>query len=131
MKVLIKENKLFNPIYQYIDDTYDLSTIDYFHPTTWNDDEHDDKENPYIREYFYKDYIGDYDENGIAFIYIEKKYYNDSPSDSSWKSNAPTLIVGGHEYQLFSSMFGSYWKEPMIKWFEDKFGLPVKTITID
>jgi hypothetical protein len=28
-------------------------------------------------------------------------------------------------------MFGNYWKEPMKEWFENKFHLPVTTVTDD
>ena len=75
MEYIITESKLFNAIYQYIDESYDVDKIDYFNPTTWNGDEHDDKENPYITEFFNPEYDGDYDENGMLFIYIVKEYY--------------------------------------------------------
>ena len=129
MKVLITENRLHNAIYQYIDDTFDINNIDYFHPETWNDDEYEDEENPYIREYFYHIYQGDYDKDGIAFVYIEKEYYKDDPSTKSFREQSPILIV--NDWENLTSTFGNHWIEPMKEWFEDKFGLPVKTITAD
>ena len=129
MKVLITENKLHNAIYQYIDDTFDISNIDYFHPETWNDDEYEDEENPYIREYFYHIYQGDYDKDGTPFVYIEKEYYKDEPSNKSFREQSPILIV--NDWENLTSTFGNHWIEPMKEWFEDNFGLPVKTITAD
>ena len=129
MEYIITESKLFNAIYQYIDESYDVDKIDYFNPTTWNDDEHDDKENPYITEFFNPEYDGDYDENGMLFIYIVKEYYSDEPSRQSFINQTPILIV--NDYGTLETMFGEYWKGPFKKWFENKFELPVKTIVSD
>ena len=129
MKILITENKLSGAIYNYIEDTFDVSNIDYFHPTTWNDDEYDDEENPYIREYFYHIYEGNYDEDGVAFVYIEEEYYSDDESTNSFREKAPILIV--NDYEKLTNMFGNYWIEPMKEWFKDNFDLPVKTIVPD
>ena len=129
MKVLITKNKVYDSIYNYIEDTFDVSNIDYFHPTTWNDDEYDDEENPYIREYFYHIYEGDYDENGMAFIYIQKEYYVEKHSNMSFINQSPILIVT--DYEKLTRMFGNRWIEPMKVWFKNNFKLPVKTIVND
>ena len=129
MKILITENKLYRTIYNYLEDTFDVSNIDYFHPTTWNDDEYDDEENPHIREFFYHTYEGHYDEDGVAFVYIQKEYYSDEPSNQSFIKQSPILIVNG--YDELTKKFGKYWKEPMKQWFEDNYNLPVKTIVAD
>jgi hypothetical protein len=129
MEYIITESKLFNAIYQYIDGSYDVDKIDYFNPTTWNDDEHDDKENPHIIEFYNKEYDGDYDENGMLFVYIVKEYYKDEPSSQSFIKQTPILIV--NDYEKLDTMFGEYWKDPFKKWFENKFELPVKTIVAD
>jgi hypothetical protein len=129
MKILITEGKLFDSIYKYIDDMFDVSNIGYFHPTTWDDNEYDDEENPYIREYFYHIYSGDYDQDGVVFEYIEKEYYKDEPFNKSFREQSPILIV--YSWETLTNIFGNHWMEPMKKWFENKFGLPVKTITAD
>jgi hypothetical protein len=126
MKVLITENKLFNALYNYLNDSYDVSKIDFFNPTTFDEDEWEDTENPYITEFYNKDYVGDYDENGILFVYIVNEYYNDEPSNESFKKQTPILIV--NDYGKLTTMFGERWKDPLKKWFEDNYGLPVKTI---
>jgi hypothetical protein len=129
MEYVIKESKLFNAIYQYIDGSYDVDKIDFFNPTTFDEDEGTDIENPHIIEFYNKEYDGDYDENGMLFVYIVKEYYKDEPSSKSFINQTPILIV--NNYETLESMFGEYWKSPFKKWFENKFELPVKTIVSD
>jgi hypothetical protein len=129
MEYVIKESKLFNAIYQYIDGSYDVDKIDFFNPTTFDEDEGTDIENPHIIEFYNKEYDGDYDENGMLFVYIVKEYYKDKHSNQSFRNQTPILIV--NNYETLESMFGEYWKSPFKKWFENKFELPVKTIVSD
>lgn len=128
MKYIITESKLFNAIYQYIDRSYDVDEIDFFNPKTYDEDEGIDIENPHIIEFYNKEYDGDYDENGMLFIYIVKEYYKDEPSSQPFINQTPILIV--NNYSDLDSLFGNYWKEPFKEWFENKFKLPVKTIEI-
>ena len=129
MEYVIKESKLFNFIYQYIDGSYDVDKIDFFNPETYDEDEETDTENPHIIEFYNKEYDGDYDENGMLFVYIVKEYYKDEPSSQSFINQTPILIV--NDYGTLDSMFGEYWKDPFKKWFKNKFELPVKTIVAD
>ena len=129
MEYIITESKLFNAIYQYIDGSYDVDKIDFFNPETYDEDWEKDTENPHIIEFYNKEYDGDYDENGMLFVYIVKEYYKDEPSSKSFINQTPILIV--NDYGTLESMFGEYWKEPFKKWFKNKFKLPVKTIVAD
>jgi hypothetical protein len=129
MEYIIKESKLFNAIYQYIDGSYDVDKIDFFNPETYDEDWGKDTENPHIIEFYNKEYDGDYDENGMLFVHIVKEYYKDEPSRKSFINQTPILIV--NDYGTLESMFGEYWKEPFKKWFKNKFKLPVKTIVAD
>jgi hypothetical protein len=129
MEYVIKESKLFNAIYKYIDGSYDVDKIDFFNPETYDEDEGTDIENPHIIEFYNKEYDGDYDENGMLFVYIVKEYYKDEPSSQSFINQTPILIV--NDYGTLDSMFGEYWKDPFKKWFKNKFELPVKTIVAD
>ena len=126
MKILITENRLYYAIYNYIDDTFYYPNLVTLHPDVWDDDEMDDVENPYITN-FYDD---DTSTNPI-FSYYSDEYYGDEPSSQSWKQNAPILEVNGDDWQTLTNMFGGRWKEPMKVWFEDKFKLPVKTVTVE
>jgi hypothetical protein len=129
MEYIITESKLFNAIYKYIDGSYDVDKIDFFNPETYDEDEGTDIENPHIIEFYNKEYDGDYDENGMLFVYIVKEYYKDEPSSQSFINQTPILIV--NDYGTLDSMFGEYWKDPFKKWFKNKFELPVKTIVAD
>ena len=129
MEYVIKESKLFNAIYKYIDGSYDVDKIDFFNPETYDEDKEKDTENPHIIEFYNKEYDGDYDENGMLFVYIVKEYYKDEPSSQSFINQTPILIV--NDYGTLDSMFGEYWKDPFKKWFKNKFELPVKTIVAD
>jgi hypothetical protein len=126
MKVLITENKLFDAMYNYIDETFDLSDLTTLHPDVWDDNEMEDVENPYITNF----YDGEYSDNPI-FSYFSDEYYGDEPTSQSWKQKSPMLEVNGYDWQNLTSMFGSHWIEPMKKWFEDKFNLPIKTVTVE
>ena len=130
MKIIITENKLYKSIYNYIDNFYDTSNIGRFNPKTDDEiGEWGDKENPYITEFYYYEFDGDYDENGVVFIHIEKEYYEEKHSNMSFRNQSPILIVS--DYGSFTDMFDDYWKEPMKQWFEDNYNLPVKTIVAD
>jgi hypothetical protein len=129
MNIQINESKLYRTIYQYIDGSYDVDKIDFFNPETYDEDEGTDIENPHIIEFYNKEYDGDYDENGMLFVYIVKEYYKDEPSSQSFINQTPILIV--NDYGTLDSMFGEYWKDPFKKWFKNKFELPVKTIVAD
>ena len=129
MEYVIKESKLFNAIYKYIDGSYDVDKIDFFNPETYDEDKEKDTENPHIIEFYNKEYDGDYDENGMLFVHIVKEYYKDEPSSQSFINQTPILIV--NDYGTLDSMFGEYWKDPFKKWFKNKFELPVKTIVAD
>jgi hypothetical protein len=106
-----------------------VDKIDFFNPETYDEDKEKDTENPHIIEFYNKEYDGDYDENGMLFVYIVKEYYGDQPSSQSFIKQTPILIV--NDYGKLETMFGEYWKDPFKKWFENKFELPVKTIVAD
>jgi hypothetical protein len=128
MKILITENKLYRTIYNYIEDTFDISNLEPSHPEVWDDEEMSEIENPYITDFYY-DTWGE-DEKWV-FSYYSYEYYSNEPSSNPLKDKSPILSVNGHDWQNLSSMFGNYWKDPMKKWFEDNYKLPVKTIVAD
>ena len=130
MKILIKENRLFNTIYKYIDGMIDTDDIN----RTYGRDEDEDgyygadmeNENFLI---FYKGDWNDEDDSDVIFYYFTKDYYDEEPSGKPrFKDSAPILDVLEEYGKELDSLFGKYWREPMKKWFEDNFKLPVKTI---
>ena len=125
MKIVITENKVFNVIYRYINNIIDTSDIDWVYGPN-EDEDYPDNENFLI---FYKGgtWAGE-DYSDIVFYYFTADYYSDEPSGNLFKEASPILDVLEKYGEKLDSMFGKHWREPMKKWFEDKFNLPVKTI---
>jgi hypothetical protein len=129
MKVLITENKLFDSIYSYIDGDFNKDDINWVYGLNDVNDEYSEiKENKHLLIFFKGDWESEEDSN-VIFYYLEVEYYSDEPSSKPFKDNAPILDVTGEYSEHLDSMFGNYWKEPMKKWFQDNFNLPVKTVT--
>jgi hypothetical protein len=66
------------------------------------------------------------------FIWTGKEYY-DRPYNSSlfdkWRELAPIVeIVAYEKVDVLNNMFGDLWRPIFIKWFEDLFSLPIKTL---
>ena len=56
-------------------------------------------------------------------------YDENDPSHKPFRNQAPILeVIGEHAIHL-DTMFDNHWEEPMKKWFQDNFNLPVKTIS--
>jgi len=126
MKIIITENKLFNSITKYLENTYnsedDLEWV-YDESYDYVNDEYDDPINENIRLYFNSWLDGD--NSNVIFTYYDKDYWD----DPSGRAEAPKLVV--MDYDELTEMFSEYWKEPMKKWFEEKFELPVTSVTRD
>ena len=127
MKILITESKLFNAIYQYLDSYLNANEIDWIYGSNEDDDEeYVDNENFLI---FYEGYYLDDYESNVFFHYFKPDYFDDNSWGREYES--PTLEVIGKHAEHLESMFDEYWYEPMKKWFEDKFNLPVKSVSAD
>jgi hypothetical protein len=131
MKILITENKLHNAIYQYIDGDFNKDDIHWTYGMSEDEDGYSDMDNDnenYL--IFYKGDWGGEEDSDIVFHYFDVDYYRkDDPSHKPFREQSPILIV--NDWETLTSTFGNHWIEPMKEWFEDKFGLPVKTITAD
>ena len=123
MKILITEGKLFDSIYKYIDEYFNPNEIDWVYDT---DDDGDEIEHLLI---FFKGDWYDEEDSDVIFNYIEEEYYSDEPSAKSFKDESPVLDVKYEYAERLDTMFGNRWKEPIKKWFQDNFNLPVKTVT--
>ena len=121
MKYLITENKLNDFIYEYLD-TY-LKPNEISMSLGENPNTNEEDENFLI---FYKgDWEGE-DYSDMVFHYFTPNYYE---NDSGWTDRAPILEVLGKYAQDLDNMFGKHWNEPMKKWFQNNFNLPVKTLS--
>jgi hypothetical protein len=129
MKLIITENKVFDTIYKYFDRTFNPNEIDWVYgPNEEGDDWQENPENENLLIFFKGDWYGEEDSD-VIFHYFEEEYYSDEPSAKPFKDEAPILDVIDEYAVHLDTMFGKHWKEPMKKWFQDNFNLPVKTVT--
>jgi len=130
MKYIIPETKLYKAIYEFIDDKYSSKDIQYIDGPRYDpyEDENFDDEN--FRIFYEGEWEGE-DYTDILFWYYSKEYYEGEPNSEVWTEDAPILSVSTDDYWSMDGLFGEYWKEPMKEWFENKFNLPVTTVTDD
>lgn len=131
MKVIITENRVFDSIYKYLDKKFDPSEINWVYGI--GEDEYGytdiniENENFLI---FYKgEWEGEYDSD-IVFHYFDVDYYDkNDPSHKPFRDQSPILEVMSKNAEHLDTMFDNHWVEPMKKWFQDNFNLPVKTVS--
>ena len=131
MKLIITENKLFNSIYNYIDKTFNPNEMDWVYGVDEDEDGYPDidKENENFLMFFEGDYQGNYDTDYV-FHYFDVDYYDkNDPSHKPFRDQSPILEVIGEHAKHLDEMFEGHWEEPMKKWFETNFNLPVKTVS--
>ena len=131
MKVIITENKVFDVIYRYFDKTFNPSEIDWVY--AWGEDDDGyldiDKENENFLMFYKGDWEGE-EYSDIVFHYFDVDFYNeDDPSHKPFRDQSPILEVIGEYGKHLDTMFDNHWEEPMKKWFEDNFNLPVKSVS--
>jgi|688.fasta_scaffold38640_5 hypothetical protein len=128
MKYLITESKLNSAIYEYIDQLFhEGKKIEMVKHTRHGDDTDEDVEVEVegAYDFFHK---GEPD----LFTWTGKEYY-DRPYNSSlfskWSELAPIVEIAAYEkVDTLNNMFGDLWRPIFIKWFEDLFLLPIKTL---
>jgi hypothetical protein len=130
MKVIITENRVFETIYRYLDKNFNPNQMDWVYGADEDEDGYFDidRENENFLMFFKGDYQGNYDTDYV-FHYFDVDYYSTEPSHKPFRDKAPILeVIGEHALHL-DTMFDNHWYEPMKKWFQDNFNLPVKTIS--
>jgi len=131
MEYVIKESKLFNAIYQYLDSYLNPSEMDWVYGFGEDEDGYSDMD--IEDENFLIFYKGEYEgeENSdIVFNYFDVDYYDkNDPSHKPFRNQAPILEVMGEYGDHLDTMFNEHWEEPMKKWFQDNFNLPVNTVS--
>jgi hypothetical protein len=130
MKVIITENRVFDTIYRYLDKTFNTSEIDWIYGLDDSENEYDElEENENFIIFYNGDWQGEEDSD-VVFHYFEVDFYNeDDPSHKPFRDKSPILEVIGEYGKHLDTMFGNHWHEPMKKWFQDNFNLPVKTLS--
>jgi hypothetical protein len=131
MEYVIKESKLFNAIYQYLDSYLNPSEMDWVYGFGEDEDGYSDMD--IEDENFLIFYKGEYEgeENSdIVFNYFDVDFYDENdPSHKPFRNQAPILEVMGEYGDHLDTMFNEHWEGPMKKWFQDNFNLPVNTVS--
>jgi hypothetical protein len=131
MEYVIKESKLFNAIYQYLDSYLNPSEMDWVYGFGEDEDGYSDMD--IEDENFLIFYKGEYEgeENSdIVFNYFDVDFYDENdPSHKPFRNQAPVLEIMGEYAEHLDNVFNEYWEEPMKKWFQDNFNLPVKSLS--
>jgi hypothetical protein len=131
MEYIITESKLFNAIYQYLDSYLNPSEMDWVYGFGEDEDGYSDMD--IEDENFLIFYKGEYEgeENSdIVFNYFDVDFYDENdPSHKPFRNQAPILEIMGEYAEHLDNVFNEYWEEPMKKWFQDNFNLPVKSLS--
>lgn len=128
MKFIICENKLNQIIYNYIDEMLDSNDIYSTNPLVYDEETGEEYEDPNRIEFYIGDYEGPNDSD-FVFNWYSVKYFSGGDY-SGLKRKSPILEIRGNEAQTLTSYFGDNWHEPLKKWFQNNFELPVKTVEI-
>ena len=131
MKVIISENKLTNSIYNYIDETFNPNDMDWVYGLGVDDDGYVDidKENENFLIFFNGEWEGEEDSDSVFHYFNVDFYDKNDPSHKPFRDKTPILEVLGDYGRHLDIMFDNHWHEPMKKWFQDNFNLPVKTLS--
>ena len=128
MKYILPQGRLFDSIHSYIDKYFEELELGWAYAPNEDDDNYDEN----IIEYFDTQY-GNYE-----FQYIKKEYYENLMNNDleynvefvdRWLDKAPLLeITDSLLPKRLNKIFDSnIWEPVFVKWFEDKYNLPVKT----
>ena len=131
MKIIITESKLYNSIYEYIDESFNVSNINWVYGIGEDENGYEDIdiEDKNFIIFYYGDWDGEYDSD-IIFNYFDVDYYDkNDPAHKPFIKDAPVLEVMREYAKHLDSIFGNHWHEPMKKWFQDNFKLPVKSVS--
>ena len=130
MEYIITESKLFNAIYQYLDSYLNPNEIDWVYGVGLDADDYEDidKDDENFLMFFKGEWNGE-DDTDIVFYYFDVDYYENNPSTKSFRKQATILEVMGKYVEHLDTMFDDHWVEPMKKWVQDNFKLPVKSVS--
>jgi hypothetical protein len=110
----------FDAIYKYFDEYYDLGEIKQRYAREFDDGYYYDDENVLI---FYTGKWKGENNSDIKFWYFLPGWFFGKEQEK-----APGLYLSNASTEELNNRYFNYWLEPMKKWFQDKFKLPVKTV---
>ena len=123
MRYVITESKLESAIITYLDETFPIEDINWFHPYEYDDETGEEGEDENRIGFYIGDYNGEYDDT--CFRWYDCEYFN---KGSHARIICPTVELEHPYDRQLNGYFGDTWKEPFKKWFIKRYDLPVKTI---
>lgn len=109
---IISESRINDVIYDYIDSYYDSEGLTMIKPP----------EEPGLTQFINS-------EGEDVLLHFTETFFKFMNPDSWHLHQSPLLEIRPSDFDTFRGIFDDLWKDPMKKWFEDKFGLSVNYIT--
>lgn len=109
---IISESRVNDVIYDYIDSYYDSEGLTMVRPP----------EEPGLTQFINS-------EGEDVLLHFTETFFKFMNPDSWHLHQSPLLEIRPSDFDTFRGIFDDLWKDPMKKWFEDKFGLSVNYIT--
>lgn len=109
---IISESRVNDVIYDYIDSYYDSEGLTMIRPP----------EEPGLTQFINS-------EGEDVLLHFTETFFKFMNPDSWHLHQSPLLEIRPSDFDTFRGIFDDLWKDPMKKWFEDKFGLSVNYIT--
>ncbi len=128
MKFIIKESQLDSYVIKTLDEMFPEDEVHYFAPYKYDDETGEEGEDE-CRLLFY---IGDYqgDDEGVFHWYDECYWDTDTWQGETQFNRSPIVDIEEPYNTRLYGMFGDLFKEPFKKWFEKRYGVKVKSVTI-
>jgi len=117
----LTESRRDKIITDYFDELFDVADINWRHPYEMDYDSDEEYEDE-TRTLFY---YGSEFEDDVVFRYYDKGYF--TPHSNADKES-PILSIEDEYKTKLDGYFGDNWHEPLKKWFEQTFGMYVKTV---
>jgi len=121
-KEYITESRRDKVITDYFDELFNVAEMNWSHPEEIDDNDDYTGYKDETRTLFY--YGAEFDDD-VVFRYYDKGYFT---LYSNSDKNSPILSIVKKYKTKLDGYFGENWHEPMKKWFEQNFGMYVKTI---
>lgn len=117
----ITESRRDKVILDYFDELFNVAEMNWSHPYEMDDDTDEEYEDQ-TRTLFY---YGNQFDDDVVFRYYHEGYF--TPHSNAHKKS-PILSIENEYKSKLDGYFGNMWHEPLKKWFEQEFGMYVKTV---
>ena len=129
MKVLITESQLDAYVFKTLDDMFPEEDVHYVAPYEYDDETGEEGDDECRLLFYLGDYEGD-DDDGI-FRWYDYCYWNTDSWQGEVQANRSPIVDISEPYNTrLYGMFGDHFKEPFKIWFEERYGVKVKSVTI-